>query len=38
MIPATQKPDKNRATNQTGGSINNNCIRIAVDAIEAKAA
>ena len=35
IIPAIQKPDKNRATNQTGGSINSICIRIAVEAIEA---
>jgi hypothetical protein len=38
IIPATQKPDKNLDTNQTGGSMNSNCIKIAVDAIDAKAA
>ena len=38
IMPATQKPDRNLEINQTGGSINNICINIAVEAIDAYAA
>jgi hypothetical protein len=35
IIPAIQKPERKREINHTGGSINNICIKIAVEAIDA---